>query len=133
MSFWGIFCPLTPLTTQNIKILKKWKISSEISSFYSSAPKILIICYTVPEIWRVTDVICIFHFGLFLPFYLPNSPKKQNLKKMKKNSWRYDHFTHVYQKLWLHDARFKRYGERRTDGWTDEQTENVTYRGGCST
>ena len=24
----------------------------------------MIICYTVPEIWRVTDVIVIFHFGL---------------------------------------------------------------------
>ena len=25
----------------------------------------MIICYIVPEIWRVTDVIFIFHFGLF--------------------------------------------------------------------
>ena len=28
----------------------------------------MIICYTVPEIWRVTDVIFIFHFGIFFPF-----------------------------------------------------------------
>ena len=34
----------------------------------------MIICYTVPEIWCMTDVIAIFHFGL----------KTQNLKKMKK-------------------------------------------------
>ena len=33
--------------------------------FYTSLPKIMIICYTVPEIWHVTDVIVIFHFGLF--------------------------------------------------------------------
>ena len=25
LSFWTIFCPFTPLTTQKIKILKKWK------------------------------------------------------------------------------------------------------------
>ena len=36
----------------------------EISSFYTSVPKIMIICYTVPKIWVMTDVI-IFHFELF--------------------------------------------------------------------
>ena len=56
----------------------------EISSFYTSVPIIMIICDTVPETWPVTDVIVIFHFGLFLPFYSPNSPKKENFKKMKK-------------------------------------------------
>ena len=34
-------------------------------SFYTSVPKIMIICYTVPEIWHVTEVIIIFHFRLF--------------------------------------------------------------------
>ena len=63
-SFWAIFCPFTPLTAQKIKILKKWKKHLEISSFYTSVPKIMIICYTIPEIWCVTDVI-IFHFGPF--------------------------------------------------------------------
>ena len=57
----------------------------EMSSFYKSAPKIIITCYNVPEICHVTNVIIIFHFGLFLPFYPPNSPKNQNFKKMKKN------------------------------------------------
>ena len=65
LSFWTIFCSFTPLTTQKIKILKKWKKHLEILSFYTSVPKIMIICYTVPEIWCVTDVIVIFHFGLF--------------------------------------------------------------------
>ena len=36
----------------------------------------MIIYYTVPEIWCLTDVVFVFHFGLF--FY---------------------HFTHVYQKV----------------------------------
>ena len=63
--------------------LKKWKKHLEILSFYNSIPKIMIICYTVAEIWRVTDVIVIFHFGLFLPFY-PQQHKKSKWKKMKK-------------------------------------------------
>ena len=47
-------------------------------SFYKSVPKIMIICYTVPEIQCVTDVIVIFHFGLFFALLPPNSPKNQN-------------------------------------------------------
>ena len=38
LSFWTIFCPFTPLTTQKIKILKKWKKHLEILLFYTSAP-----------------------------------------------------------------------------------------------
>ena len=30
------------------------------------------------------DVIFIFHFGLFVPFYPQNNPKNQNLEKMEK-------------------------------------------------
>ena len=67
-SFWSIFC-LTPLITQKIKILKKWK-QMEIS-FYTSVAKIVIICYTVPETWRLTDVNFIFHFGLFFTLLHP--------------------------------------------------------------
>ena len=48
--FWTIFCPFTPLTTQNIKILKKLKKCLEILSFYIGVPKIRIISYTVLEI-----------------------------------------------------------------------------------
>ena len=63
-SFWAIFYSFTSLTTQKIKLLKKWEEHLEISPFYNSVPKNMIICYTVPEIWCVTDVI-IFHFGPF--------------------------------------------------------------------
>ena len=82
-SFWAIFCRVTSLTTQKMKIFKKWKICLEISSFYNSAPKIMIIHYTVPKIWCMTDVI-FFILGHFLLFYPPNSLKNQNLKKMYK-------------------------------------------------
>ena len=43
----------------------------------------MIICYTAPWIRHVTDVVFIFHFGMFLPSKPPNDPKK-NLKKVKK-------------------------------------------------
>ena len=65
LSFWAILSPFTPLKYQKIKILKKRKKQLEISSFYTSVPKIMIICYTAPEIWCIMDVIVIFHFGLF--------------------------------------------------------------------
>ena len=182
LSFWTCFYPFTPLKTRKIKILKKWKTHPDVLSFYTNVPKFMIICYTVPEIWRVTDVIVIFqfgllfallppwlawkmkiskkwkkhletssfytsvpkimiiyytaleiwcvtdvivifHFGLFLPFYPPNSPKNQNVKKMKKDACRYHNFTHVYQKLWLDDVQFLRNGARRTEGRTDCRTD----------
>ena len=46
----------------------------------------MVICYTVPEIQRVTDVIFIFHFGLFFALLPPYNPKNQNFKKMKKKT-----------------------------------------------
>ena len=58
--FWTIFCPFISMITWKIKILKKRKKYLEI--------------HTVPAIQRMTDVIFIFHFGLFfaiLPTCVP--------------------------------------------------------------
>ena len=71
LTFRASFCPFTPLTAWKMKISKKWKKILEISSFHTSVPKIMIIRYTVPEIWRVTDVLAIFHFGLYLSILPP--------------------------------------------------------------
>ena len=58
--------------------------SLEMSSFYTSVPKIMIIWYTAPEIWRVTDEIVVFHFRLFsAPL---TCQKNENFKKMKKKT-----------------------------------------------
>ena len=54
--------------------MKKKKKCLEIS-FYTSVPKIMIICYTAPEIWHMTDVIIIFYFGLLLPTIIYSSNK----------------------------------------------------------
>ena len=59
---WAIFCPFTPLTPWKMKLSKMKKVL-EISSFYASVLKIMIICYTVPKIWRMTDIIVIFISG----------------------------------------------------------------------
>ena len=71
LSFWAIFCSFTPLTSQKIKTLRKWKKCPDILSFYTSVPKIMIICYTAPQIWCMTDATVIFHFGLFFPPFYP--------------------------------------------------------------
>ena len=125
------------VTIQKIKILKEWKKHLEISSFHKYAPKIMIICYAVPEIWHMTHVILIFHFGLFLPFYPlpppppPNSPKNQNFKKWKKDLEISSFYTSVpnimirwcmVPEIWC-----------TTGGWTDGWMEKVTYRSGYST
>ena len=61
----------------------------------------MIIGYTLPEIWHVTNIIVIFHFGLFFapPPGPPKSQNNENFKKKKKrkNTRRY-HFTQVHQK-----------------------------------
>ena len=72
-SFWTIFCPFTPFIAQKIKIKKKWKKGWRYHHFTQVYQKSWYICYTVPEIWRVMDVIVI--LGYFLPFYPPNNPK----------------------------------------------------------
>ena len=44
----------------------------------------MIICYPVPEIWCMADVIVIFIFGYTFPIYPPNSPEDENFKTIKK-------------------------------------------------
>ena len=63
---------------------KRKKKPRDVSWFYTGEQTIMIIWYTVLEIWPMTDVIVIFHFGLFFALLPPNSPKNQNFEKMKK-------------------------------------------------
>ena len=101
-SFWTIFAllhprlppfPLPPLPNspenQNFEKMKK---HVEISSFYTSVTKTMILCYVAPEIWHATHVIVIFYFGLFFTLLQPPalpppcSPKNQNFKKKMKKT-----------------------------------------------
>ena len=62
-----------------MKISKKMKKLLEISSFCTNVAKIMIIGCTAPEIWWITDVIVIFHFGLFFAL-LPGGKMKMSKK-----------------------------------------------------
>ena len=46
----------------------------------------MITLYTVPEIWHMTDVIVIFHFGYFCCFTPLAVQKIKTFKKMKKTT-----------------------------------------------
>ena len=76
--FGRFFAHLCPQQLEKSKFWKNEKNTWNISSFYNSVLKIMIICYTVPEIWHMTDVITFRFLGHFWPFYPPNSPKNQN-------------------------------------------------------
>ena len=130
----GPFFALLPLL-EKWKFQKNEKKSLEISSFYTSVPKLMIICYTVPEIWHVMDVILIFHFGLFfffLLFYPHNSPKNQNFKKMKKTPGGDIIILPCVPKIMIRWCTVLEIW-CATDGQTDRWTEKVTQRGGCPT
>ena len=80
-------------------------------------------CYTIPEIWHMTDVIYISYFGPFSAILPPKSPKKQNFKKWKKTpgdiiilqmcTKNYDHMMYgSWDMVW--------------DGWMDQKTDRKT-------
>ena len=80
----GHFLPFyLPKSPKNQNLKKNEKTPGDIIILHK-VPKTMIICYTVPEIWHLTDVIVIFYFGLFITLSAPNSPKNQNRKKWKK-------------------------------------------------
>ena len=92
----GHFLPFYPSKNRKIQNFEKWKNLLQISSFYTCAPKIIIIWCTVPEILSGTDKhFC--HFGplfAFLPLPLMILNIKI-LKKNEKNAWIYHPFIHT--------------------------------------
>ena len=69
----GTFFALSPPNNPKNKTFQKMKkIPGGIITLHTSVPKIMIICYTVPEIWCITDVSVIFHFGLFFALFFFN-------------------------------------------------------------
>ena len=96
--FRAIFCPFIPLTAPKIKILKKWKKSLEISSFYISVSKIMTrwLRFLRNGVWRIK---LFFILGHFLPFYPLTAQKIKILEKWKKQL-----------EIWSDGVRFLRYG-----------------------
>ena len=79
----GNFLPFYPLNSPKNENFKK-NGRKHLEIFYTIVPKVMIIGFTLPEIWHVTDVIVIFHFGPFFALLPPNSPKNEHFRKMKK-------------------------------------------------
>ena len=111
LSFWTIFCTFIALTTQKIKILKKWK-----------EPPGDIICLhmcTINEnhmMYDSWDEACdgqnfLSFWTIFCPFTPLTTQKIKILKKWgkKKSTWVYYHFTQVHHKWRSYDVWFLRY------------------------
>ena len=97
--YFGLFFALSPpLTARKIKISKKWKKLFGDVIILQKCTKNLIIWYTVPEKWHVTDLI-IFHFGLFFALLPPQLTWKMKLsKKWKKHLEISSFYTSIYTK-----------------------------------
>ena len=109
-SFWATFFPFTP---QEPKKPKFWKNENKM-------PRDIIILHMCTKnydqmmhsSWDMVHDGCNYFpfWAIFCPF-IPEQPEKSKLKKNnEKNSWRYHHFTYVYQKLQSDDLWFLRYG-----------------------
>ena len=123
-SFWAIFCPFTPLEPKKWKFQKNETKSLEISSFYISVPKIMIICYTVPEIWACDK--CNFYFSfwaIFCPFTPITAQKIKILQNWKKTLEISSFYTCVPKIMsrWSTVPEIWCVTDGRTDGWTDTQ------------
>ena len=108
LSFWAIFCTFCPLTTQIIK-KKKWKNEKMHGDI-----TILYMC-TINNIHDVCDRHNFLSFWtIFYPF-TPLKTRKIKILKKWKITWRYYHFTHVYNKWQSYNVCFLRYGAWQTD------------------
>ena len=82
---------------------KPWKYHHHFTQDTQVYQKSMLICYTVPEVWPVMDVIFKFSFrAMFCPF------RTQKIKMYT-----------LYQKLWSNDVWFLTYGAKRMNGWSD--------------
>ena len=93
----GHFLPFYPTKNPKNQNFEKMKKTLEILSFYISVPKIMIICYIVPD---MSCDRCNWDFsfwGIFCPF-ISLTAQKIKISKKWKNIQRYHHFTQVCQK-----------------------------------
>ena len=74
-----------------------------------------------PEIWCLTGVIVISHFGLFFALLPPNSPKNEYFEKIKKMPGDII-ISHIYNKNYdqmMYDS-WDMMQDRQMDGWMDK-------------
>ena len=111
LSFWAIFCPFSRLTTWKIEIFKLKKTPGDIIILHIFTINDNYMKYGSWDMERSRQNFFVI-LDRFLYFYPPNNSKNQNFIKMKKKkkSWRYYHFTQVYQKSWSYALLFLWYG-----------------------
>ena len=113
----------------------------EISSFYTSVPKIMIICYTVFEVcmWHICCNCCFSFWVIFCPFYPPNDPKFLKIKKhleissfytcVPKSTIRW----YKVPEIWcMTDGQMDGQMDRLMEGWMDQQMEKWHIEVGAS-
>ena len=113
LSSWAIFYPFTPLTPQKNEKRKKkpWRYHHFTQMYQKSwSYAILFLRYGT---WNWA-ICCPFSPSPPPPTYLTVQKIKISKNEKKKKASRFYHFTHMYQKLWLDDVRFLKYGARRT-------------------
>ena len=78
--------PPTPYSAKNKNFKRMKKVPADIIILHKCTKNHdhMIICYTVPDIWHVLDVIVIFHLGLFFALLPSDSPKHESFKKNEK-------------------------------------------------
>ena len=94
--------------------VKKMSKTPRDISFNTSVTEIMTICFTCYCSWDMANDRCNCYFSfwaILFPFTpLRTAQKNENFKKMKKkNPWRYDHLTQMYQKSWSYVLLFLRY------------------------
>ena len=82
LSFWAIFCPFSPLTTQKIKILKLKKTPGNIIILHVCTINHNYMIWFLRYGVRQTEFFVILDH--FLPFHPTIDPKNQNFEKWKK-------------------------------------------------
>ena len=133
LSFW-IFCPFTPLTTQKLKILKKWKKHLEIYHHFTQVYR-KSWSYAIKFLRYGTRLFLFFILGYFFPFTLLTAQKIIILKKWKSFSSFYTCVPKIvirwftvpeircatdgYRDRWM-DGRT----DRKTDGWRKDRRTN---------
>ena len=95
-----LFHPLD--NRKKIKILKKREKHLEILSFYTLIQQTTTYNYGSWVIERDRQSFC--YFGLFFASLAHSQPKKSKFWENERNTWRYCHFTQVYQKWQTYDG-----------------------------
>ena len=114
LSFWTVFCLFTSLTTQEIKILKKWKKwFGDIIILQMCTINDNHMMYGSWDMKRDGQNF-LWYWTVFCHFTPLTTWKIKILKNWKK-VWRYYHSTHVYHKWQWNDVWFLRYWVRQID------------------